>query len=178
MSKTFIQTLKIDKILKEKILSRRKLSNLVGYNFSSFNEMINGERSFSESVIKKLLPILEVSREEFESWIIVDKYPKETIQLAIEAKQTKLKDKKLILTAKIGGLLESKGISRTAFSKQIKHSQSSFNNSITGKEPLSKNLMTKISAALEIPVEHIQAWILADKYSLNVLKLALEESRE
>jgi len=164
---------KIDNILKNKGLSRYKLSKLINCTEGALNQMVRGNIAFSEKIILSILPVLEVSREEFESWILADKYSKELIQLAIEAKKTKRKDKKLIITAKIDEILESKGLSRTAFSKQINHSQSSFNNAITGKESLSKNLMTKISTAFEIPIEIIQSWVLADKYPLKTLEKAL-----
>ena len=169
-----IITIKINEKLKEKNITVYRLSKIIDYSQSSLSDMIKGKISFSKNVIKKLLPILEVSRDEFNSWIVADKYPKEFIQLAIEAKKTKNKDYKLILTAKIDELLKPKGLSRTAFSKQIKHSQSSFNNAITGKESLSKNLMIKISTALEIPIEQLQAWAVADKYSLKILMLAVK----
>jgi plasmid maintenance system antidote protein VapI len=167
-------TEKIDNILKEKNLTRYELGIILKVNLQSFYHMMNGKRAFTDKIVKKLLPILEISRDEFESWILADKYPKEVIQLAIEAKKTKNKDYKLILTAKIDEQLKPKGLSRTAFSKQIKHSQSSFNNAVTGKESLSKNLMIKISTALEIPLEQLQAWAVADKYSLKVLMLAMK----
>jgi plasmid maintenance system antidote protein VapI len=167
-----ITTIKINEKLKEKNITVYRLSKIIDYSQSSLSEMIKCKISFSDNVIKKLLPILEISKAEFESWILADKYSKEVIKLAIEAKKTKNKDYKLILTAKIDEQLKPRGLSRTAFSKQIKHSQSSFNNAVTGKESLSKNLMVKISTALEIPLEQLQAWVVADKYSLKVLMLA------
>jgi plasmid maintenance system antidote protein VapI len=165
-------THKINTILENKKLTQYELNKKINYYENKLSNMIRGKEPFPSHIIEKLLPILEVSRDEFESWIVADKYPKEVIQLAIEAKKTKNKDYKLILTAKIDEQLKPRGLSRTAFSKQIKHSQSSFNNAVTGKESLSKNLMVKISTALEIPIEKLQAWAVADKYSLKVLMLA------
>lgn len=165
---------KTDILLKKKSISYYKLGKLTDYDVSYLNNIFKGKRTFPEKLINKILPVLEVSREEFESWILADKYPKETIRLAIEAKKAKGEDKKLIITAKVDEFLQSKGLSRTEFAKQIKHSQSSFNNAVTGKEPLSEKLMIKISSASNIPIEQLQAWILADKYSLKLLKLAAE----
>ena len=164
---------KIDEILNKKKLSRYKLNKIINYYESDLNKMIKGQKPFPDHIINKLLPILEISREEFEGWIVADKYSKEVLELAIEAKKAH-KAKKLILTTKIDKILKIKGLSRTALSKQIKHSQSGLNRVITGKEPLSKNLMNKISTAFEIPVEYLQAWVLADKYSVKVLDYALE----
>ena len=166
---------RIDNILNKKKLSRYELNKMVNYYESDLNKMIKGQKSFPSHLIEKLLPILEVSREEFESLIVADKYSKEVIQLAIESKKAKNKDKKLIITAKIDEILELKALSRTTFSKLINHSQSGLNRVIIGKEPLSKNLMTKISTALEIPIENLQAYVLADKYSLKILELAIKE---
>jgi len=167
---------KIDTILKKKNISRYKLNKMINYYESDLNKMIKGQKPFPDHIINQILPILEVSREEFESWILADKYPKEVLELAIKAKKENPPcNTKLILTTQIDQILQVKGLSRTALSKQIKHSQSSLNNAITGKEPLSKNLMNKISAALEISVECLQAWILADKCSLKILELAFLE---
>jgi transcriptional regulator with XRE-family HTH domain len=173
-----IVTKKANRILKEKNISHYKLSQLIKKDEGYINNIFRGVQSFSDNVIKKLLPILEVPKSEFESWILADKYPKEVIQLAIEAKKKKNKEYKLVLTAKIDELLKEKGLSRTAFSKQIKHSQSSFNNAITGKESLSKNLMLKISQGLNIELKTIQTWVVADKYSLKILQLAANIDNE
>jgi len=169
-------TEKIDEILKNKNLSRYKLSQLIDYKESTLSRIIRGEQSFSKNVKEKMLPILEVSREEFESWIVADKYPNEVLRLALEAKKSSLMgcQSTKILTTKLDEILQSKNLSRTALSKQIKHSQSSVNNAITGKDPLSKKLMQKISSALEIPENEIQSWVIADKYPLEVLELAVK----
>jgi len=174
-------TEKIDNILKNKNLTRYKLSKMFDCSESALNQMARGDISFSDNIMEKIIPILEVSREEFESWIVADKYSKETLELAIKAKKESVKRNskincqpvKKILTTKLDEILQSKNLSRTALSKQIKHSQSSVNNAITGKEYLSKKLMKKISTALEIPENEIQSWVIADKYSLKVLELAV-----
>lgn len=166
---------KIIQILKTKNISFFDLEKEFNYSRGGLNDMIKGKRPFLEKIKKKLLPILEVSRQEFEAWILADKYSKEILELATQAKkENKNKDKKLILTFKIDEILEIKGLSRTALSKQINHSQSGLNRVISGKEPLSKNLATKLSSALGVPVEHLQAWVLADKYSKKILELTLQ----
>jgi len=176
-----IVTEKITNKLERKNLTRYEAGKLLKVNLQSFYHMVNNERPFTEKVIKKILPILEVSKEEFESWIVADKYSKEILELAIKAKKESVKRNskincqpvKKILTTKLDEILQSKNLSRTALSKQIKHSQSSVNNAITGKESLSKKLMQKISTALEIPENEIQSWVIADKYSLKILELAV-----
>ncbi len=172
--KILILPTKINAKIKEKDLSQRKLAKIIDYSDTTLNSMILGKQSFSETVVKKLLPILEISREEFDSWIIADKYTKEVINLAIKAKQeTKVKRKQLILTLKIDAILDEKGMSRTDLSKQIKYSQSGLNRMIVGKIGMSKSVLERISKALEIPQNEILSWTLADKYSLKTLELAL-----
>ena len=164
---------KILSILKNKNITFYKLSNLVEFDESALNKMIKGKIKISENLIKKLLPILEISKEEFESWIVADKYQPEIIEKAIESIKNK-EEKILILTQNIDKILKEKKLSRTALSKLIKHSQSGLNRVIIGKEPLSRNVMEKISAGLEIPKEDLQSWVLADKSSLKILELALK----
>jgi len=167
-----IITEKIENILKNKNLSRYKLNQIINYNESSLNHMINGKRAFTEEAKEKIIPVLEISREEFESWILADKYSKEVLKLAIQAKKESKNTDKLILTAKIDEILQNKNMSRTALSKLIKHSQSGLNRVIIGKEPLSKKVLTKLSNAFELPEDEIKSWIIADKYSLQILELA------
>ena len=171
-----ILSTKINTILEQKNLSHRSLSKVIDEFDSSVNAMIMGKRHFKDSVIKKILPILEISREEFESWILADKYSKEVLELAIQAKKESTNNDKLILTAKIDEILQNKDMSRTALSKLIKHSQSGLNRVIIGKEPLSKKVLTKLANAFELPEDEIKSWVIADKYSLQVLESALNLS--
>jgi len=167
---------KITNKLERKNLTRYEAGKLLKVNLQSFYHMVNNERPFTEKVIKKILPILEVSREEFESWIVADKYSKEVLQIAIETKKNSrmgCQPIKKILTMKLDEILQSKNLSRTALSKLTGNSQSGLNRAITGKEALSKKLMQKISTALEIPENEIQSWVIADKYPLKVLELAV-----
>jgi len=165
---------KIYNILKEKNLTLYSLEKNLSYSNGTLYKMIEGERPFPENIKKKLLPVLEVSKQEFESWIITDKYNKEIIEKAINAFKNREDKKNPVLTQNIDKILKEKNLSRTALSKIIKHSQSGLNCAITGKEPLSKNVMKKLSTALEISEKDLQAWVLADKYSLNILELALK----
>jgi transcriptional regulator with XRE-family HTH domain len=164
---------KIDATLNKKGLSRYKLGLLIGVSEAALSEMTRAITPFSKNVIEKILPILEVSKEEFESWIVADKYKPEIIKKGIDSIKNK-EEKTLILTQNIDKILKEKKLSRTALSKLIKHSQSGLNRVIIGKEPLSKNVMEKLSIGLEIPEDNLQAWVLADKYSLKILELALK----
>jgi hypothetical protein len=172
MSKKLVLTVKIDEKLKTKNLSRRELSRLTNYPWGYLNQMITGKTAFSKNLQKKVLPILEVSREEFESWILADKYPKEVLERAIQVKKIFPYKKKSILTTKIDTILQEKDMSRTALSKEIKYSQSSINAMIVGKLNMSKSVMERVSNVLEIPQIEIQSWIVADKYSLDLLERA------
>jgi transcriptional regulator with XRE-family HTH domain len=164
---------KINEILKEKNLSLYGLEKILNYSAGGLSQMIKGETPFSKNIKKKLLPVLEVSKEEFESWIVADKYKPEIIKKALDSIKNK-EEKTLILTQNIDKILKEKILSRTALSKLIKHSQSGLNRVITGKEPLSKNVMEKLSIGLEVSKDDLQAWVLADKYSFEILELALK----
>ena len=163
---------KIDNILKNKDLSRYKLSKLIKSSEGAFNQMARGDRAFSEKIIQKILPIIEISREEFESWIVADKYPKEIIERAIQIKKEWPYKRKSVFTAKIDKILEEKGMSRTALAKQIIYPQSTLNTIITGKRGMPESVLEKIAEALDISQEEILSWILTDKYSLEILELA------
>jgi transcriptional regulator with XRE-family HTH domain len=205
---------KIYNILREKNLSLRDLEKIIDYSRGGLSQMINGETSFSKSVKGNLLPILEISEEEFESWVVASKYSPELIKKAVESslqshselvsESQTLKqvqgDKliqgdrlvqgnkchakfisasaQLVFTQNIDKILSEKNMSRTALSKSIKYSQSALNKIIMGKKPVSKTVLTRISELFEIPIKDLQAWVLADKYSLAVLKLALEANSQ
>ena len=168
-----ITTEKIDTILKNKGLSRYKASKLINYPENNFNQIMRNERSFPDQVIEKLLPILEISKEEFESWIITDKYPKEILERAIQIKKDFPYKRKSILTVNIDKIIEEKEMSRTDLAKLIKYNQSSLNQIITGKRTMSKSVLEKLSQAFEISQNEILSWIVADNYSLDVLERAL-----
>jgi transcriptional regulator with XRE-family HTH domain len=163
---------KTDILLKEKNITYYKLSKLIDYDVSYLCNIFKGKNPFPEKLIEKLLPILEVSKEEFEGWILADKYPKEVLKLVIQAKEAHQNKESLIFTTKIDEILKEKGLSRTALSKLIKHSQSGLNRIIIAKEPLSKTMLEKLSAGLEISKDELLAWKIADKYSLETLKIA------
>ncbi len=170
---------KINFILNSKNLTKYKVCRLIDCADSTLSEMINGISPFSESVIVKLLPILEVSREEFDSWVIADKYPESLIKQAFDIKKTtKVKRKQLILTLKIDAILEVKDISRTILAKQIKYSQSGLNRMIIGEIGVSKSVLERLTKALEVSQDELSSWILADKYSLKTFEMALKEKKQ
>lgn len=167
-------TIEITKLLEKKAISIYRLSKIINYPESPLGRMINGKINFSESVIEKILPILEISEEEFKSWIIADKYPKELVQKAVETAKNREDNKILVFTQNIDKILSEKNMSRTALAKAIKYDQPSVNNMIIGKKSISRTVLTRISEFLEIQEEDLQAWILADKYSPEILKLTLK----
>ncbi len=173
----------IEKILKKKEISIYKASQLMQVNDGALYRMVRGRSNFSEKFINKMIPLLEVSREEFESWVIADKNPKEIIKKAVLAKQNppapieipqqKTKDTKSpILTAQIDKLILKKGLSRTKLSKLVNYGQGVFNQMIIGKCTISDTVIKRLSEVLEVSQEDIKAWVLADKYSLEVLCMA------
>ncbi|OGH96504.1 MAG: hypothetical protein A2104_03950 [Candidatus Melainabacteria bacterium GWF2_32_7] len=166
---------KTDGILENKDISYYKLSKLVDYDDGYLNNIFRGKNPFPKNLIEKLLPILEVSREEFEGWILADKYPKEIIERAIQIKKEFPHKRKSVLTNKIDETLQEKDMSRTALAKQINYSQSSLNQIITGKRGMPKSVLEKISQTLEKSQDEILSWILVDKYSLKILETALKE---
>jgi len=163
-------TSKINKILNEKNSNIYQLSKLMNFSEGALRKMIGAKSPFSENAVNKLLPILEVSREEFESWILADKYSKEVLRLAIQAKKDFPYKKKLILTTRIDNILKEKGISRTVLSKEIKYGQSGLNQIITGKRTMPKSVLERLSTALEVSQDQILSWIVADSYSLKILE--------
>ena len=176
MDKKFVITEKINIILKSKMCTVYKLSKLAGVDDSALYQMVKGDIPFSEDYRDKVLPILEVPKEEFESWIVADKYPKEIIERAIQVRKDFPYKRKRILTTKIDALLDERGLSRKAFAEQvINYEQSSFNQIVVGKRNMSPAVREKVSVALEIPQEEILAWIMADRHGLAVLEQALKE---
>lgn len=165
---------KIDEILNKKGLTRYKLCQLTEIKPPVLSQMITGKRPVSKNIREKILPFLEVSPEEFESWIIAGKYPKNIIENAIEFSKKREDKKKNVLTQNIDKMLSERNLSRTALSKLIGNSQSGLNRVIASKESLSKNVAAKFAGFFEIPEENLQAWVLADKYSLKALELALK----
>jgi len=103
-----------------------------------------------------------------------DIYSKEILELALKHKtEIKKKKKELILTIKVDSILKEKNMSRTALSKLINYSQSGLNRMITGKISLSDKVRCNIAPILEVAKEEILSWIVADKYSTEVIKLAI-----
>jgi len=170
---------KIDEILNKKGLSRHKLSQLIEVSDGTLSKMTIGKRPFSKNIKEKILPILEVSEEEFESWTVADKYPKELIKKAIESSfqshsELNSASAQLVFTQNIDKILKEKNMSRTALAKSIKYNQPDVNRMIVGKMPISNTVLTRISEFFEIPKEDLQAWVLADRYSLEILEWALK----
>ncbi len=166
---------KINEILSKKNLSIYGLSNLIKYPDSPLYKIIKGEIGLSDSVKERLLPVLEVSKEEFESWIIADKYSKETIELAIVNKRGFPYKRKSLFTTKIDELLKEKNMSRTGLSGKIGCSQSGLNRVIINKTPLSENILKKLSMFFEVSENEILSWKAVDKYSIEALQKALNE---
>ena len=171
--KLLVITEKIKNLLNKKSLSIYQLSKIIDYHEGALNAMINGKKKFPDNVIKKLLPILETSREEFECWILAEKYPEKILQLAIKNKKEFPYKRKSILTTKIDALLREKNMSRRALAKQISYSQSGLNAIITGKRGMSKGVLKKLSGFFELPEQEIISWSIADKYSLKMLENVL-----
>ncbi len=166
---------RIKKILKEKNLTIYKLGKKINFSSGALHKMLHGKSSFSQNAIEKLLPILEISKEELEIWILADKYSREVIELAVKNRKEFPYKRKRLLTTKIDEILREKYMSRTNLAMQIKYGQSGLNRMITGKIGMSASVLKKISEALEIPQDEILSWIVADSYSLGVLEAALAE---
>ncbi len=97
-----IVTKKIDEILYKKNLSRYKLSKIIKCDESYLNHVLRGDRPFSKNMIQKNCPfILEITEDDFKSWILADRYQKETLKRAIKLKQEHAGQDKLIFSAKI-----------------------------------------------------------------------------
>jgi plasmid maintenance system antidote protein VapI len=179
-------TEKIEKILKEKNLTKYKIMQMTNSYAGSLYKMIDKKIQFTDQIIDKLFPILEVSKEEFLSWIIADNYEKEAIELGIVAKKApfvlvtlsqskKVEDNKLILTNEIDKIIIEKGLSRTKLCELAGEKEGTLNKPIIGKTSMTPKVVAKLAPVLEVSENQIRAWILADKYSLQTLELALKE---
>lgn len=78
-----ILTTKIDKILKDKKLSRTALSKQINCSQSGLNRVILGKEALSKTVLLKLSNALEVPENEIQSWVLADKYSLKTLETAI-----------------------------------------------------------------------------------------------
>ena len=169
-----ILTQQINKILKDKGLSHRRLAQIIGEHDSSLNSMIRSKRAFPDDVIQKIAPVLEVSPETIKGWILADKYPKSILKMAIEVKQEITPESdKLILTVKIDKLLKPQKLSRTGLSKVIGYNQGKLNKMIKGVEPISPLVISRIAPVLDVSEEEIISWTVADRYSLEALRVAI-----
>ena len=173
-----IFTEKINKILKEKGVSQKKLGELFKKGKSHISHILSGERPFPKKHIEKILPILGVSRDEFNSWIAADEYPKELIEKAVESIKNRKYKRKPVFTQNVDRALDAKYLSRSAFAKIIVYHQPSVNKMINQKISVAPKVIDGLSEVLEIPKDDLQAWILADKYGLTALELALTEKEK
>lgn len=172
----YILTRKIRELIILKKLSQNKLAKMINYSHGAFGSMVRGEDALPDHIIKKIAPILEVSEVQIRSWILADKYSKEVLEsAALIKKKIKLKKNQLIITIKIDEILQEKGMSRTALSKEIKYSQSGLNRIIVGKESLSKSVKERIAPILEVSEDAITSWVVADKYDIEVIEFAIKE---
>lgn len=166
---------KLHNLFKLKGISQNSLAKQAGCNRGSFSLMVHGKKPFPEEIIQKMAAVIEVSSDEIKGWILADKYPENVLKRAIEVKQEVKPDTgMLILTAKIDEALKNKGLSRTALSKVIGYSQGKLNQMIKGDEPISPLVISKIAPVLEVSEKEIISWIIADRYSLEALRVAAE----
>jgi plasmid maintenance system antidote protein VapI len=167
-------TINIKRLLETKNLSGSRLGGLINVTDGAIYSMINGERPFPEDKIQKIAHILEVSPEMIKGWILADKYPKNILKMAVAVKQEVTPETdKSILATKVDELLKLKGLSRTGLSKVIVYNQGKLNKMIKGVEPMSPLVTSKIAPILEVSEEEITSWIVADKYSLEALQVAV-----
>lgn len=175
MAKNLLITKKIKELLKNKNLTGYKLSKIIGISDGSMYAMIRGQAEFPADKIQKIAAVLEVSSDEINGWILADKCPENVLKRAIEVKQeVQLDIGMLILTTKIDNYLQQKGLSRTSLSKVIGYSQGKLNEMIKGVEPISPLVISKIAPVLEVTEDEIISWIVADKHSINALRVAVE----
>jgi len=164
---------KINRLLQEKNLSLSKTARIINEHESSFISMVKGKREFTEQAILKFIKIIEVSKEEFTSWALYDKYSEVLIKKAYDNKKNSPFKKKSIFTIQIDNYLKDKKISRTQLSKEIKYSQSGLNQIITGKRTLPDSVLKRLSAVFEISSDEILSWKIADKYDILILEKTL-----
>ncbi|MFA6989275.1 MAG: helix-turn-helix domain-containing protein [Candidatus Gastranaerophilaceae bacterium] len=84
----------------------------------------------------------------------------------------------LIITEKIHQILNNKNISENKLANLINYHSGSLNKIIKGQQSVSDSVIEKLSQNLEVSTDEIKGWILADKCSKEVLKLAIEAKNE
>jgi plasmid maintenance system antidote protein VapI len=83
-----------------------------------------------------------------------------------------------VLSTKINKILERKNLSHRKLAKMIDEFDSNINAIIMCRRAFPDHIIEKLSPILGVSVDEIKGWILADKYSQEVLKLAIEVKQE
>ncbi len=83
-----------------------------------------------------------------------------------------------IFFTKITELLETKGISTYKLGQICGYSHGAIIQMIKGSRSIPEHILNKISVTLEVPDYKLKGWILADKYSRDVLERALHLKQE
>jgi len=84
----------------------------------------------------------------------------------------------LIISKKIDNILKIKDISRYKLSKLINYHTGSLYKMIDGTNALPDEVIEKIAPILEVSVNEIKGWIVADKYSKKIIELAIQAKKE
>jgi len=83
-----------------------------------------------------------------------------------------------IVQNKFDEILNKKNLSRYELNKIINYYESDLNKMIKGQKHFPDHIIEKIAPILDVSVNEIKIWILADKYSKEVLELAVKVKKE
>ncbi|MEI7473634.1 MAG: helix-turn-helix transcriptional regulator [bacterium] len=166
--------LKIRTFISQRGITLSELAGILKYDVGFLHNVLKGKRSMPEAMADNLQKLFQITENDLIGWTIADKYTLNSLKSALAEKELNVKSS-TVFTDKINGILRQKGFSRTDLSKIISYSQSALNQIITGKRPLSAVVAEKLSTSLDIPLQEIIGWNLADKYSLESIKTANEE---
>jgi len=84
----------------------------------------------------------------------------------------------LIIKEKINDYLLKNNLSLTQFSKIVNHSQGALSSILNGRDNCPEHVIEKLAPILGVSVEEIKSWILADKYSREILERAVKIKKE
>jgi len=83
-----------------------------------------------------------------------------------------------IVTGKIREILEKKCISQNELARKIGYKHGTFGTFLVRKSFFPDHVIEKIAPILEVSADEIRGWIVADKYSKEILELAVKAKKE
>lgn len=83
-----------------------------------------------------------------------------------------------IVTRRIREILERKGISQNELARRIDYKHGTFGTFLVRKSFFPDHVIEKMAPILEVSADEIKGWIVADKYTKEILELAVTAQKE